>query len=78
MGGQGRLQAESLKSRSEEGKFQRELAKLQTGTASSIERIRVETAEAYEREARLLRELRDPAQVRVPCTSEQSTAPARR
>ena len=33
----------------------------QASTHADLERIRCETAEAYEREARLLRELRDQA-----------------
>ena len=33
----------------------------QASTHADLERIRVETAETYEREARLLRELRDQA-----------------
>lgn len=56
------LQSETLKNRHEESRLHRELSQLQSGTQASIERIRVETAEAYEREARLLRELRDQAQ----------------
>jgi hypothetical protein len=35
---------------------------IQASTHADMERIRVETSEAYEREARLLRELRDQAQ----------------
>lgn len=42
--------------------MQRELAALQASMSANMEKIRVETAEAYEREARLLRELRDQAQ----------------
>ncbi|KAG2423380.1 hypothetical protein HXX76_015346 [Chlamydomonas incerta] len=56
------MAAETLKGRHEEARLQKELAALQERTHADLEKIRVETAEAYEREARLLRELRDGAQ----------------
>ncbi|KAJ9530521.1 hypothetical protein QJQ45_012545 [Haematococcus lacustris] len=56
------VQTESLKNREGDARLQRELAALQAATHADMERIRVETSEAYEREARLLRELRDAAQ----------------
>ncbi|GLC34009.1 hypothetical protein PLESTB_000828200 [Pleodorina starrii] len=56
------MAAETLKGRNEEARLQKELAALQERTHADLEKIRVETAEAYEREARLLRELRDSAQ----------------
>ncbi|GIL63802.1 hypothetical protein Vafri_17794 [Volvox africanus] len=56
------MAAETLRGRNEEVRLQKELAALQERTHADLEKIRVETAEAYEREARLLRELRDAAQ----------------
>ncbi|GLI65968.1 hypothetical protein VaNZ11_009654 [Volvox africanus] len=56
------MAAETLKGRDAEVRLQKELAALQERTHADLEKIRVETAEAYEREARLLRELRDSAQ----------------
>ncbi|EFJ42456.1 hypothetical protein VOLCADRAFT_121534 [Volvox carteri f. nagariensis] len=56
------MTAETLKGRHEDVRLQKELAALQERTHADLEKIRVETAEAYEREARLLRELRDSAQ----------------
>ncbi|GFR42699.1 hypothetical protein Agub_g3621 [Astrephomene gubernaculifera] len=55
------MAAEALKGRHEEARLQKELAALQERTHADLEKIRVETADAYEREARLLRELRDGA-----------------
>lgn len=55
------MAAEVLQGRNEGSRLQKELGALQASTHADIERIRVETAEAYEREARLLRELRDHA-----------------
>ncbi|KXZ51870.1 hypothetical protein GPECTOR_11g306 [Gonium pectorale] len=55
------MESEALKGRHEEARLQKELAALQERTHADLEKIRVETAEAYEREARLLRELRDAA-----------------
>ncbi|MEW5302596.1 MAG: hypothetical protein WDW36_005365 [Sanguina aurantia] len=55
------MAAEVLQGRNEGSRLHKELGALQASTHADIERIRVETAEAYEREARLLRELRDHA-----------------
>ncbi|KAG2490608.1 hypothetical protein HYH03_011000 [Edaphochlamys debaryana] len=56
------MASEVLKGNREEARLQKELALLQERTHADLEKIRVETAEAYEREARLLRELRDASQ----------------
>ncbi|GAX82397.1 hypothetical protein CEUSTIGMA_g9825.t1 [Chlamydomonas eustigma] len=55
------VEAENGRARYDEARLHKELAQLQASTHSDLERIRLETAETYEREARLLRELRDQA-----------------
>jgi hypothetical protein len=55
------MAAEGGKARSDEARLQKELAQLQASTHADLERIRLDTQETYEREARLLREIRDQA-----------------
>ena len=55
------MAAEGGKVRSDEARLQKELAQLQASTHADLERIRLDTQETYEREARLLREIRDQA-----------------
>ncbi|KAF5840547.1 hypothetical protein DUNSADRAFT_16345 [Dunaliella salina] len=56
------VQAETQKVKDEDRRLQKELTQLQASTHADIERIRVEARESYDREVRLLRELRDQAQ----------------
>jgi len=56
------VQAETQKVKDEDRRLQKELTQLQASTHADIERIRMEARESYDREVRLLRELRDQAQ----------------
>ncbi|KAG1656632.1 hypothetical protein FOA52_008637 [Chlamydomonas sp. UWO 241] len=55
------VEERGARGRQDEAKLQQELGRLQATSHSGVEKIRTEAAEAYEREGRLLREMRDEA-----------------